>query len=108
MKIKFFLKLVPVFGLAAAMAGVSVHGEVKVFPLFSDHAVLQQDKPVPVWCWVNAGEKVTARLEKNAVVVSAEGVANPVAVRYCWRNNPEATLYNGDDLPAAPFRSDAW
>jgi hypothetical protein len=29
-------------------------------------------------------------------------------VRYAWQSNPAATLFNGDGLPAAPFRTDDW
>jgi sialate O-acetylesterase len=29
-------------------------------------------------------------------------------VRYAWANNPEATLFNAEGLPASPFRSDNW
>jgi sialate O-acetylesterase len=50
----------------------------------------------------------TARVEGESVVVSAETVAEPVAVRYAWRNSPNARLFNGAGLPAAPFRSDSW
>jgi hypothetical protein len=32
----------------------------------------------------------------------------PVAVRYAYRGNPDADLYDRDGLPASPFRSDAW
>jgi len=35
-------------------------------------------------------------------------VPNPVAVRYGWDADPVAPLYNGADLPAVPFRTDAW
>lgn len=49
-----------------------------------------------------------ARVENGAVIVSAEQVRNPVAVRYAWRNSPDAALFNAADLPAAPFRSDDW
>jgi sialate O-acetylesterase len=49
-----------------------------------------------------------ARIEKDTVLVSAKEVADPVAVRYAWSNSPEANLYNGAGLPAAPFRSDDW
>ena len=36
-------------------------------------------------------------------------VAQPVAVRYAWADNPEGcNLYNKDDLPASPFRTDDW
>ena len=35
-------------------------------------------------------------------------VAQPVAVRYGWADNPEVNLYNREGLPAAPFRTDTW
>lgn len=53
--------------------------------------------------WANA--KV---IGKNKVEVWSEQVTDPVAVRYAWADNPDATLYNTKDLPAAPFRSDEW
>jgi sialate O-acetylesterase len=40
------------------------------------------------------------------VTVSSPSVANPVAVRYGWADNPEVTLYSGAGLPASPFRTD--
>lgn len=49
-----------------------------------------------------------ARVRGDTVVVSAEAVPEPVAVRYAWRNSPDARLFNGAGLPAAPFRSDDW
>jgi sialate O-acetylesterase len=49
-----------------------------------------------------------AVIEGDGVLVKCAGVPNPVAVRYAWRNAPEAGLYNNDGLPAAPFRSDDW
>lgn len=48
----------------------------------------------------------TAKIEGDKVIVSAEGVKEPVAVRYAWANNPECNLYNGAGLPAVPFRTD--
>ncbi len=50
----------------------------------------------------------TVRVDGDAVIVSADSVAQPVAVRYAWRNLPDARLYNAAGLPAAPFRSDKW
>lgn len=38
---------------AAAPAAVKLH------PLFSDHMVLQRDRPVPVWGTAEPGESVT-------------------------------------------------
>jgi sialate O-acetylesterase len=49
-----------------------------------------------------------ARIEGEKVVVSSPDVAEPVAVRYAWADNPPTNLYNDAGLPAAPFRSDEW
>ena len=49
-----------------------------------------------------------ATIRGDTVVVRSPTVAQPTAVRYAWRNAPEANLYNGAGLPAAPFRSDDW
>jgi sialate O-acetylesterase len=49
-----------------------------------------------------------ARIEGGNVVVSNGEVAEPIAVRYGWGDDPAATLRNQADLPAAPFRSDDW
>ncbi len=54
------------------------------------------------WHWAEA------RIVGNTVVVSSPEVPKPVAVRYAWQSNPEATLFNGAGFPAAPFRSDDW
>lgn len=48
-----------------------------------------------------------ARIDGESVLISSPAVSAPVAVRYCWADNPVgANLYNGDGLPAAPFRTD--
>jgi sialate O-acetylesterase len=49
-----------------------------------------------------------AQIDGTALIVSSPDVPEPLAVRYAWRSMPEANLYNGADLPAAPFRTDAW
>jgi sialate O-acetylesterase len=49
-----------------------------------------------------------ARIDRDMLVVSSPEVKEPVAVRYAWSNAPEANLYDGAGLPAAPFRSDDW
>jgi sialate O-acetylesterase len=54
--------------------------------------------------WVEA----EARIEGDAVVVSAASVPAPVAVRYGWAGSPAVNLYNREGLPAAPFRTDDW
>jgi sialate O-acetylesterase len=54
------------------------------------------------WVWANAA------IDGETVVVSSEDVAQPVAVRYNWANNPIGNLYNEAGLPASPFRTDDW
>ncbi|MCC6406865.1 MAG: sialate O-acetylesterase [Planctomycetes bacterium] len=49
-----------------------------------------------------------ARIEGEDVVVSAESVPAPVAVRYGWADLPAVDLVDGSGLPAEPFRSDDW
>ena len=49
-----------------------------------------------------------AKIEGDKVVVSSPDVADPVAVRYAWADNPICNLYNKEDLPACPFRTDEW
>jgi sialate O-acetylesterase len=48
-----------------------------------------------------------AKIEGDKIVVWNDEVANPVAVRYAWADNPDiANLYNRAGLPASPFRTD--
>jgi sialate O-acetylesterase len=49
--------------------------EVSLPVVFTDHAVLQQGKPVPVWGWAGPGEKVTVsyRGAQAATVTAADG-----------------------------------
>jgi len=49
-----------------------------------------------------------ATIDGDKVVVSSEKVAEPVAVRYAWADNPVCNLYNKEGLPASPFRTDDW
>ncbi len=50
-----------------------------------------------------------AEIINDKVVVSHEAVKRPVAVRYGWSDSPiDANLYNSENLPASPFRTDAW
>jgi sialate O-acetylesterase len=49
-----------------------------------------------------------AIIEGNEVIVSCDKVAEPIAVRYAWADNPECDLINSEGLPAVPFRTDSW
>lgn len=43
---------------------------------------------------------------KDKVEVTADAVAQPVAVRYAWADNPVCNLASNDGLPVTPFRTD--
>jgi sialate O-acetylesterase len=50
-----------------------------------------------------------ARIEGNKVIVWNDAIPNPVAVRYAWGQNPAGEqLYNTENIPASPFRTDTW
>lgn len=49
-----------------------------------------------------------AVIDGDTVLVSSDQVLQPTAVRYNWAQNPEGNLYNAENLPAAPFRTDDW
>ena len=48
-----------------------------------------------------------AKIEKNAVVLTAKEVKNPQQVRFAWHNTAEADLFNSANLPASSFTSEA-
>jgi sialate O-acetylesterase len=76
-----------------AEGGLKVHGEKP-----GEFSVRGADG---AWHWAEA------RIENaDTVVVSADGVRDPVAARYAWQSNPLATLFNAAGLPAVPFRTD--
>jgi sialate O-acetylesterase len=50
----------------------------------------------------------TATILRDRVIVSSDKVSAPVAVRYGWEDYPDCSLYNMENLPASPFRTDSW
>jgi|GEM_PF-262897 len=49
-----------------------------------------------------------AEINGDAVVVSNENIAHPVAVRFGWQKEAQPNLMNAEGLPAYPFRTDRW
>jgi sialate O-acetylesterase len=67
----------------------------------------------PLTWFTIAGEdqkfvEAKAEIDGDAVVVHADGVAKPVAVRLGWHQEAEPNLSNKEGLPASPFRTDRW
>lgn len=49
-----------------------------------------------------------ATLENGSIVVWADEVPEPVAIRYAWADNPRCNLRGPGGLPMMPFRTDDW
>ena len=47
-----------------------------------------------------------AILDDGRIEVWSEAVAEPVAVRYAWADNPACNMYSAAGLPLTPFRTD--
>ena len=75
-------------------------GELKGF------AIAGKDKK---FVWANAKiVQGTPSGEGSYIIVSSPDIMSPVAVRYGWGNNPITSLYNKENLPASPFRTDSF
>ena len=48
------------------------------------------------------------KIKGDKLIVYSPDVESPAAVRYCWGNIEEGTLFNGAGLPASSFRTDNW
>jgi sialate O-acetylesterase len=65
----------------------------------------------PLTCFKIAGEDkkfvdAKAEIDGQTIVVSADGVDKPAAVRFGWHQESEPNLSNKEGLPASPFRTD--
>lgn len=66
-KITIIICLFISFGLSA---------QLKVARLFSDHVVLQRQKPIIIWGWASANQEVTVALAGNTATVKADANGN--------------------------------
>ena len=66
--------------MSAGMAALSANAEVKLGLPFSDHMVLQRDKPVAVWGTAEPGECVAVAFAGQAVKTKADAKGD-------WRVN---------------------
>jgi sialate O-acetylesterase len=84
---------------------------MRVHFMFTGEGLTASGKPLQSFELAGADRvfhPATAVIEGDSVVVRSPWVRQPVAVRYAWANAPDANLFNGAGLPAAPFRSDDW
>jgi sialate O-acetylesterase len=96
----------PAFGRAEADGGA-----MRVHFLFAGDGLTASGKPLQSFEVAGADRifhAAAAAIQDDTVVARSRAVSLPVAVRFAWLDDPEANLYNGAGLPAAPFRSDDW
>ena len=48
------------------------------------------------------------KIDGKTILVSSSKVKNPTAVRFAWKAVPQPNLFNNENLPASPFRTDDW
>src|SRR5437868_742921 len=58
--------------LALAACACTVEAKVTPAALFSDHAILQRDKPVAVWGRADPGEKITVTFGGQSATATAD------------------------------------
>lgn len=61
------MKSSSLFLLASLTTALSLHADVRLPAIFSDHAVLQRDARVPVWGWADPGEQITVTIAGQTV-----------------------------------------
>ena len=103
---------IPVDDSGPAFSRASQEGAaLRVHFLFAGEGLTAGGKPLQSFEVAGADRvfhPASVVIQEDSVIVQSPVVRQPVAVRYAWRNAPEANLYNGAGLPAAPFRSDDW
>jgi len=81
---------------AAILAALEVRADVELSPLFSDHAVLQCDRVVPVWGTADPGERVEVSFHGFSVAALTEATGRWLVLLPAMRADSE-----GAELEAA-------
>ncbi|EDM25439.1 sialic acid-specific 9-O-acetylesterase [Lentisphaera araneosa HTCC2155] len=68
-------KRIKIFFITLCFASSIVFAEIKIATIFSDGAVLQCEKPLPIWGWGKAGEEVKVSFagQSQKTIVDAKG-----------------------------------
>ena len=74
MKLPRFARAVS-FPAALLLLSLTASAELRLPKLWSDHAVIQRDRPIHVWGWADAGRRVTATLQQANGGVEETGSA---------------------------------
>ncbi|MGH7996494.1 MAG: sialate O-acetylesterase [Opitutaceae bacterium] len=83
-------------------------GAVRVYFHFADAGLTAGARPLQSFELAGPDGRfypASASITGSTVVVRSPNVPAPTAIRYAWRDAPDANLFNGAGLPAAPFRA---
>jgi len=58
--------------LVSALGATAARAELKLPSVFTDHAVLQADTPLPIWGWADAGDTITVTLGDTKATATAD------------------------------------
>ena len=81
-----------------------INSEKGIYPMWTDlkgFEIAGEDK-------VFYPAKAEIETSTTRLVVWSDKVANPVAVRYTYKNYVEASIFGLAGIPVAPFRTDNW
>jgi hypothetical protein len=101
-----------VYGLSADFSGplfAAARPEkaaLRLYFRYAENGLIASGRPLQTFEIAGADRRyfpAVASVEGNTIVVQSPRVPHPMAVRSAWRNNPNANLFNGAGLPAAPF-----
>ena len=58
--------------LVLTSLSLAAHADVRLPHIFSDHAVLQRDRPIHVWGWATPGAHLLAHFHQQQVATIAD------------------------------------
>ena len=100
----------PIGGSGPLYSAMTVEGDRAILQFqYVGQGLVAKDGPLVGFTIAGDDHKFVpalAEIQGETVVVHADKVTHPVAVRYGWADYPVVNLWNGDGLPASPFRTD--
>src|SRR3984885_2870494 len=70
------IRFIRLYTVCALLLPLAASAAVRLPNLFSDHAVLQRDRPVRIWGSATAGEHVTIRFHGQTVSTRSDPMGN--------------------------------
>jgi sialate O-acetylesterase len=83
--------LLLLFASLSVFGSEQARGEVRLAGFFGDHMVLQQQLPIKLWGWAEAGESVTASIDDQSATTTADEAGN-------WRLELPARAASNDPI----------